>query len=258
MRKIIDFFKRLFTGKKKAEENKPSLGSKYKEPEFNLDLVIDTLKSYQKDPSLIEKDAKEWNVTLDDNWKSSVQYGRSVQNIKDQLALQDYIHKALYYYSKGEDKLQNFLSNMIPMLEDWKADYEAGVEKRKKERKEELEKEGLLCPDCFKRGYIEGMKRIQNGIFEIHYEEANPTSDGSHVGGCTNYEYSMQCDEYQYHGRICPNCGKRIVDEYRKTPSWLEDLFHIQPEFIKGSDWDAGIKYNKSPYSYWRDTVFKR
>lgn len=233
--------------------------SKYKEPQFDLNLIIDTLKSYQKNSELIKSDCQEWNVTLDNNWKPTIQYGKSIQVDNDQLSLQNYIHKALYYYSKGENKLQSYLDKQIPILEDWRNDYESTVEKRRKEKREELEKEGLLCPECIDRGLIEGMRRVNNGIFKIYYRKAIPSDSAPHAGGIGgNDGYSNKCDEYQYHGRRCPNCGHIIVDEYRKTPNWLEDALNIQPEFKKGSAVDCGRTYNHTPYSLWDKTEFIR
>lgn len=208
--------------------------SKYKEPQFDLVLVINKLKSYANNPVSLVEDCKNWNVTLDDNWKPTIQSNKGILLDNDQLALQDYMHKALYYYDKGEDKMKGFLSRMIPMLEEWLNDYKEAVEKRRAERKAELEKQGLLCPECNQKGMISGMEYHGTGVIKINWEHA----EGGPMG-FGNHQWVRGSTEYQFHYKKCRDCGYWEMIEWRHTPNWFEDLinkiFNTDNNFVKGN-----------------------
>ena len=93
-----------------------------------------------------------------------------------------------------------------------------------------------LCPEC-KEDIPEDHL---TGLVEIYFEAGNGAiRDSSDHGTATR--------EYQFHYKKCPKCGYWEMYEYRETPTWLDDLVHINPDFKQGNiihKWIADSGHN--------------
>lgn len=88
-----------------------------------------------------------------------------------------------------------------------------------KEADTEISQEKLICTNC-KNVVIE---KYYTGLIRITYGNGFYNS----IGG-------LHTQDYQFHYEKCLKCGYFRMIEYRKVPTWLDDLFGRRCPFIEG------------------------
>lgn len=237
MKKIINFFKRLFKlifGKDVRSEidarlfqeeiSKPMLGTVYQNGySFDDEFIIKTLKEWENINTFREYCKKNGITTNRNDVKSNSTYNDQTEyNLK-------VIASDMKYKLDCFDE-EHYQRKRLRKIEEW----EAMRKNSDESRYDTWRKEGRLCPKCQKAPTNKKYSGLVNIIYD--YTTGGPIGAGVHVSGTGK-------QEYQFHYIKCSECSYWQIYEYRETPSWWDDLWDVDCPFTSGdviNAWQTG------------------
>ena len=238
MKKIIDFFKRLWrliTGKEvrpyiveeTEKPSKPMLGTVHQGGySFDEEKIIAKLKEWE-DVFVFQDYCKANGITDNcDDVKANPCFNEQTDyNIK--VIASDLLYKLNY---QDEEHYHDLRLDKIEEWNEMREDSDKRIEERKRimeqQRIDELKKRGVLCPQC-QKGEI---TKHYHGLCEVYFK----SDAGGALGGGSNAPY-IDANEYQIHYKKCDKCDYVDIFEYRFVPSWWSDLFNKDCPFSPGS-----------------------
>lgn len=211
---------------------------------LDVDYVLKRLNIYKNNPQEFLEDCKFHRINGDPNQKI-LEYPETIHAIQDILRGTKMIYDMYctnitpgafgdpYFAYKA--KLDVYIEKYNKVKEDQirqQKDYE---ERLRRDLIEEWRQQGCLCPKCQKGK----MEYYDTGLLKIYYNH----SEGGSIGGGVHMDVDC-ADEYHFHYNKCEQCGHWQMVEWRKMPTWWDDLVGSNQSFTKG-DIITEFRYGK-------------